>query len=108
MMKHTLIAATLTAIFAASSAAANDELGAGGAPASPGYSEPQDRAPPMPERRRHRERRRYHGADYLPGYGPPGRAIDDAYSLGEWNYGQPPQEAPAPSPRGLHNGLWYY
>ncbi|BGE83877.1 MULTISPECIES: hypothetical protein [Methylosinus] len=117
MLKNTLIAATFAALLAASSAAAEDgmadAMGASGAPVDPTLAEPQDQAPPAPERRRRREpRRRYHGADVVPGYAP-GRPAD-FYSgavVGEWNYGQPPQqqqEAPPPSPRGLHNGLWYY
>jgi hypothetical protein len=110
MFKNTLIAATFAALLAASPAVAEDDMGAGGAPADPTLVEPQDRPPP--ERRRRREpRRRTHGAEVVPGYGAPNRPVD-FYSgavVGEWNYGQPPQpEAPPPSPRGLHNGLWYY
>jgi hypothetical protein len=112
MFRISLIAATLAASLAAASAAPREDSAAGDPPDFP-VAEPQDRAPPL-ERRRHREPRPryqgYRGAGVLSGHRPQNRAVD-AYSgavVGEWNYGQPPREAPAPSQRGLHDGLWYY
>jgi hypothetical protein len=110
MLRPSLIALALAAGLAvASSDAAEDTFGPGAEPSEPALSDSRDPAA-LPERRRRRPpQRRYHGAEVVPGYGV--RDPVDFYSgaaADERNDGRPPREAPAPSPRGLHNGLWYY
>ncbi|WP_166143934.1 hypothetical protein [Methylosinus sp. RM1] len=62
---------------------------------------------------RERQRSRHRNAGDYPGSGYPGQA-PYAYGApyGGYGYGDdvapPPRPAPPQSPRGLHNGLWYY
>lgn len=112
-----LVAATLAA--SGAGAAPLDEVDARAEPGE-AMTEPHDGAHldegarPYAERRYDRRRRRSHdaaGAPYIPPYGAPGGyAAGGMPYVGEWNYGQPPlpHAPPPPSPRGVHDGLYYY
>jgi hypothetical protein len=109
MFKTSSIAAILAAVIAASSADAAPRRGASGeAGQEDGVAELRGDVRPPSERRRWRRSRPeaaapYYDADPYSGGAP-------YYpSAGEWSYGQGrTHEAPPPSRRGLHDGLWYY
>lgn len=104
-----LLAASLAAPCVAA-AEALDDAEAGEAVTEPHDGAlPHERVRPYPERRyEHRRRRHSHESYGPPPYDVPGVVGGYAPYGGEWNYGQPPREPPPESPRGLHNGLYYY
>jgi hypothetical protein len=78
--------------------------------------EARERLAEQRQRQRHRQQAGQNAGGY-PGqtpyaYGPPngGYGAGGGYSGDYGNYGDPPPPRPAPpqSPRGLHDGLWYY